>query len=91
MASITVYLEDEIARHVEESAKREQKSVSEWIGDRIRTDAERASVSAEREAQAALHGYPAGWQALFGSLADDDSFNAPERLSTRPVEDLSSH
>lgn len=79
MPTLTVHLEDDLARHVEESARREHKSVSEWIKERLKADAIVAM-----EARALANGYPPGWLTLFGSLANDDAFAAPERTETRP-------
>lgn len=85
MATLTIQLEDDLARHVEESARREHKSVSEWVKERVEPEAGRAAAM---EARAVANGYPAGWLALFGSLADDDTFAAPSRGATRPVEGI---
>ena len=35
MSTLTIDLEDEVARRVEESARREHKSISEWLGERV--------------------------------------------------------
>ncbi len=88
MATLTITLEDDLARHAEESARREHKSLSEWIEERIQPEADRASALAQLEAQAVANSYPPGWLALFGSLADDESFVAPLRAPTRPVEEI---
>jgi len=47
-----------------------------------------AASLAAMEACAVANGYPPGWLTLFGSLADDDTFAAPPRGTTRPVETL---
>jgi len=86
MATLTIHVEDDLARHVEESARREHKSVSEWVKERVKPEADRAVALAAMEARAMANGYPEGWLALFGSLADDDRFAAPLRGTTRPVE-----
>jgi hypothetical protein len=88
VATLTVQLEDTLARHVEECARREHKSVSEWIGERVKAGADRGTLLAAMEARAVANSYPAGWLALFGSLADDDSFLASARGPARPVESL---
>ena len=79
MSTLTIDLEDEVARRVEESARREHKSISEWLGERV------ALVTA-MEAQALANGYPPGWLSHFGSLAEDANFTAPARSATRPVD-----
>jgi len=86
MATLTIDLEDNLARQVEESARREHKSVSEWIRERVKPGADHAAWLAAMEARAEANGYPPGWLTLFASLADDETFSAPPRGSTRPVE-----
>ncbi len=88
MATLTIELEDALARHVEESARREHKSVSEWVKERVTPEADRAALIAAMEARAKANGYPPGWLTLFGSLADDDTFAGPGRGPTRPVDSL---
>jgi hypothetical protein len=88
MATLTIELEEDLARHVEESARRAHKSVSEWVKDRVKPEIDRDATLAAMEARAAANGYPPGWLALFGSLADDDAFAAPPRGAVRPVEKL---
>ena len=53
MATLTIDLEDDIARHVEDSARREHKSVSEWVKDRVKPEVDRAAALAAIEARAA--------------------------------------
>lgn len=79
MTTITITLDDDVARHVMESALREQKSVSEWVAERVRPGAIDVAALAALEAQALANGYPPNWLALYGSLAADDSFVAPLR------------
>jgi hypothetical protein len=86
--TLTISLDDEIARRAKESAQREHKSISEWIGDRIKSDVDRAGTLAALESRAIANGYPPGWLELYGSLADDAAFVAPPRSATRPVEAL---
>jgi hypothetical protein len=88
MTTITVELDDDLARHVEESARRERKSVSDWVRDRVRPEASRLAALADLEARASANGYPPGWITLFGSLADDQSFVAPARSASRAVAGL---
>ncbi len=91
MATLTIHLEDDLARHVEESARREHKSISDWVRERVSPEADRASTLAAMEARAAANGYPPEWLALFGSLADDATFTAPARGTTRAVESFNGH
>ena len=88
VATLTIELEDALARYVEESARRESKSVSAWVAEHVRPDNGRSDRLAEMETSAAANGYPPGWLRLFGSLADDASFGAPPRSATRPAPDL---
>jgi hypothetical protein len=46
MPTILVELDDSLARHVEESARREQKSVSEWVKERVKPGATGVDVLA---------------------------------------------
>jgi ribonuclease HI len=91
VATLTIDLEDDIARHVEESARREHKSVSDWVKERLNPENDRAAALAAMEARAVANGYPSGWLSLFGSLANDESFAAPRRGTTRSIEDLNGH
>jgi hypothetical protein len=84
MATITIELDNDLARHVEECARREQKSVSEWVTERVKSQTDPAALLAALEEQALASGYPSGWITLYGSLADDESFVAPARSGTRP-------
>ena len=86
MATITIDLDDDLARHVEESARREHKSVSEWVLERVKPDF--AGALAALEAVALENGYPPGWTTLYASLADDETFTAPTRGGSRPVTGL---
>ena len=88
MATLTIELEDTLARYVEESAGRESKPVSAWVSERLRPDNGRNDHLAEMETCAAANDYPPGWLQLFGSLADDASFDAPRRSATRPAPGL---
>jgi hypothetical protein len=85
MATLTIHLEDDLARYVEESARHEHKSVSEWVKDRVKPETDLAATLAALEARAIANGYPPGWLTLFGSLADDESFTAPPRGATRKL------
>jgi hypothetical protein len=91
MATLTIHLEEELARHIEESARREHKTVSEWIRERVKIETDHAARLAAMEARAVANGYPPGWLALYGSLADDETFVAPARGATRPLERLNGH
>ena len=83
MATVTIELDDDLARHVEDSARRENKSIAEWIKDQLRPLPDQ--IFATVEARALANGYPPGWLKLFGSLADDDTFAAPARGRSRSV------
>ncbi len=72
---------------VEESARREHKSVSEWVKERVQ-QADRAGILAAMEARALANGYPPGWLTLYGSLADEEKFVAPPRRGNRSVTGL---
>jgi hypothetical protein len=88
MATITIDLDDDLARHVEESARREHKSVSEWVKERVQQQADRAGILGAMEARALANGYPPGWITLYGSLADDESFVVPARDGNRSMTGL---
>ncbi len=85
MATLTINVEDDLARHIEESARREHMSVSDWIKARIKSGAD---VFAAMEARALANGYPPEWISLFGSLAHDEAFLSPARKGTRVAEPL---
>lgn len=40
MATLTIQIDDDLARHVEESARREHKSVSDWVKERVQPGAD---------------------------------------------------
>lgn len=88
MTTITIELDDELARQIEESAKREQQSLSEWVAQRVRPEAYRAGHLESLESLARSNGYPAGWLSLFGSLADETEFSMPTRDAARQVTPL---
>ncbi len=88
MPTITTELDEDLDRCVEESARREQKSVSEWVTERLKPPPDSAAILAALEEQALASGYPPGWVTLYGSVADDESFVAPARGGTRPVPPL---
>jgi hypothetical protein len=88
MVTFTIDLDDDLARHIEDAARREHKSVSQWIKERVRPQEDRAGILATMEARALANGYPPGWLTLYGSLADDDCLIAPARGGSRPVAGL---
>ena len=88
MVSMTIELDEDLARHVEVATQREHKSVSEWVKERVKPEADRAMVLAEMESRAVANGYPPGWLMTYGSLADDATFLAPPRSGSRPVDEL---
>lgn len=85
MTTITIRLDDDVVRFVEESARREHKSASEWVQEHVASEAKR---SAAMEEAASANAYSSDWLALFGSLANDESFVAPSRTASRSVNDL---
>jgi hypothetical protein len=87
MATITIDLDDDLARHVEDSARRERKAVSQWVTERVQ-QADRAEILAAMEARAVANGYPPDWLALYGSLANDESFAAIARGGSRGIDGL---
>jgi hypothetical protein len=76
MTRIVIECDDELAAHAEEAARREHKSVADWIKARMKSDYDRLK---QMEECAAANGYPPGWLSLYGSLADDETFVAPTR------------
>ena len=88
MATLTIRLNEDVARFVEETARREHKSASEWVQEHVTSEADRAKRSAAMEESASANAYSSDWLALFGSLADDESFVAPSRTASRSVNDL---
>jgi hypothetical protein len=88
MTTLTINLDDALARHVEDSARREHKSVSEWVEERVKPGTEHAAALAALEARSLANGYPPDWLALYGSLAADEGFVAPPRTACRPVTNL---
>ncbi|MBC8115312.1 MAG: hypothetical protein H7062_13095, partial [Candidatus Saccharimonas sp.] len=71
-----------VARFVEESARREHKSASEWVQEHMASEADRAKRCVALEGTGPANAYPSDWLALFGSLADDESFVTPSRTAT---------
>ncbi len=49
MTTITINLDDDVARRVEESARREQKSVVQWVTDRLLSEASLAQAPTSSE------------------------------------------
>lgn len=79
MSTLTLELDPSLALSLEKSASREHKPVAAWARERLRL----AALETEAEA----NGYSPGWLKLFGSI-EDETFAAPARPSTRPVESL---
>ena len=50
MVTLTIDLDDELARHVQDSARREQRSISEWVKQRLTPETDRAAVLLAMEA-----------------------------------------
>jgi len=55
MATLTIQVEDDFARHVEEAARREHKSVSEWVKERVKSVADRAPIDADEPVASESH------------------------------------
>jgi hypothetical protein len=85
MTTIAIDVDNALARHVVESARREHKSVSDWVAERLRPEANRAAKLAALEARALENGCPESWITIYASLADEEGFVAPLRCSTRPT------
>jgi len=83
--TLTITLDDEIARRAAELARREQKSISEWVAGRIKSDVDQGSALTSIPSRETANGYPSQWLALVGALADDDAFVAPGRSLPRSV------
>lgn len=79
MSTLTLELDSNLARSLEESARREHKPVAAWACDRLRL--------AAMETEAEANGYPLGWLKLFGSI-EDETFTAPARGPSRTVPSL---
>ena len=82
MTQLTIEFEDDVARRIEETARRAHKTMSEWVKDRVVADLEGAPSLEQKAKQSE---YPPGWNELYGLLADDESFAAPTRGATRPL------
>lgn len=76
MSTLTLELDSNLARSLEESARREHKPVAAWARERLRL--------ATLETEAEVNGYPPGWLKLFGSI-DDETFTAPTRGPSRTI------
>jgi predicted CopG family antitoxin len=86
MVTLTIHVEDDIARELEEAARREHKSLSDLVRDLVKPKTSEVTALAAMEAKALANGYPPGWLALFGSLAEDETFAAPLRSAGRAVQ-----
>ena len=78
MSTLTIELESSVAEMLEKSARREHKEVARWAVERLQL--------AAMEETASANGYPAGWLKLFGAVADEDGFNAPDRGAAHGVD-----
>lgn len=76
MSTLTLELDNHLARSLEESARREHKPLEAWARERLRL--------AAMETEAEANGYPPGWLRLFASI-EDETFAAPSRSDARPV------
>tara|TARA_R110002049_G_scaffold160188_1_gene325175 strand:+ start:304 stop:552 length:249 start_codon:yes stop_codon:yes gene_type:complete len=79
MSTLTLELDTQLARSLEESARREHKPLEAWACERLRL--------AAMETAADANGYPTGWLRLFASI-EDETFVAPSRSDARPVAPL---
>jgi len=66
MPQISLYIDEPTLKKAENAAKRRNVSLSKWVAEQIR-----AKVSPM---------YPAGFEALYGSI-DDETFIEPSELS----------
>ena len=66
MAQLTIYLDQDTIRKIENAAAERKVSVSSWVREKIQT--------------ALLDEWPESYSRLFGSLAGTD-FNEPEDLN----------
>ncbi len=66
MAQMTIYLDDDTVRDIEEASRQRGTSVSKWVKERVR-----ASLA---------HEWPPGYFDAFGSLYGVDFQEAPELL-----------
>ena len=55
MATLTIQVEDDLARHVEETARREHKSVSDWVKERVKPFADHAPIDAAEPVASESH------------------------------------
>jgi len=55
MATLTIQVEDDLARHVEEAARREHKSVSEWVKERVKPAADHAVIAEDEPVASEVH------------------------------------
>ena len=77
MTRIVIECDDELAAHAEEAARREHKSVAEWVKDRMKSDVDRLK---KMEECALSNGYPPGWLAPSKSRLPCGGFSATLRL-----------
>ena len=65
MPQLSLYLNDEEMEQVRENAARQETTLSRYVAGVLRGERER-------------NGWPSAFFALYGSLADDDSFREPD-------------
>ena len=58
MAQLTLYIDEEILKRIEMSAKREHVSISQWVKNRL--------------LKSFRHAWPQNYYQLFGSLSKDE-------------------
>ena len=82
MITVTFTLEEEIARQIEERARIEQMSLSDWVALKIRSSTQ-PLPSARKTSE-----YPEAWWKLFGSVNGDAAFQKPDRGPARSIENF---
>lgn len=66
MSQLTIYLDADTARRLEEAAKRDGVSVSRWAREHLKSSLDR--------------GWSPEFFELFGSVREDDDFRRPDEL-----------
>jgi hypothetical protein len=66
MPQISLYIDEQTLKKIENAAKRQHISISKWVAEQIRARIEPV--------------YPVNYERLFGSI-DDDTFTEPEDIA----------
>ena len=77
MTTLTLELDSALIHEIEDFARLERKTPSEWVEDCLKL----ATTAAKK-------GYPVGWINLFGSIPDSDGFEAPVRSGCREIDSI---